>query len=328
MEGLEALLKQFGPSGSETKIAEEIVKQIKPYADEIEIDTLGNVIALKKGTRLGKMMLAAHMDQIGIMITHINDKGFMRFTHVGGLNPYAILYKSVIFENGTIGTICPEGKSDMKNLKLSNLYVDIGTGSKEETEKSVSIGDYAVLKSDISTFGTRVSSGALDDRIGCYVMIEVMKKLEKPEMDVYFVFTVQEETYTSGASTSAYKIDPDCSIVIDVTSTGDIPNANPMAVTLGKGAAIKVMDGGMICHPAVRRHLQDTAEKYSIDYQLEVLEYGATDGGEIHITKSGVPTGAVSIPSRYIHTPNEMVDMKDVQDAIELVTKAVQEYTI
>lgn len=326
IDNLKRLLEQFGPSGNEEKIGDEIARQLKDYVDEIKKDRLGNIIAIKKGKGSGRMMLDAHMDQIGVMVTAIEKEGYLRFTQVGYVDPYTVLYHNVIFPNGTIGTIAKEEKSSIKELKLKNLYIDIGASSKEEAASKVSIGDFGVFQTVPYINGTRLSSGALDDRIGCYILIEAAKKIKESYADLYFVFTVQEESYISGATTSAYAIEPDCAIVVDVTDTGDTPECNRMAVSLGKGPAIKVMDRGMICHPEMKRYLADTAEKYGIPYQYEVLEAGATDGAEIHISRSGVPTGAVSIPARYIHTPQEMVDMGDVEKIIELIARSAEEY--
>ena len=326
MDNLKRLLEQFGPSGNEEKIGDEIANQLKGYVDEIKKDRLGNVIAIKKGKGSGRMMLAAHMDQIGVMVTGIEKEGYLRFTQVGYVDPYTVLYHNVIFPDGTIGTIAREEKKSIKELKLSNLYIDIGASTKEDAALKVSIGDFGVFQTVPYQNGTRLSSGALDNRISCYILIEAAKRIKESYMDLYFVFTVQEESYTSGAATSAYAIEPDCAIVVDVTDTGDTPECQRMAVRLGKGPAIKVMDRGMICHPEMKRYLADKAAEHGIAYQYEVLEAGSTDGAEIHISRSGVPTGAVSIPARYIHTPQEMVDMEDVEKAIKLVVIASEEY--
>jgi tetrahedral aminopeptidase len=326
MEILKKLTAAFGPSGYEDEVADIIIEEIKNFVDEVKKDRLGNVIALKKGTGSSKIMTCAHMDQIGAMITHIDKNGYLRFTNVGGLNPFVILGQRVIFKNGTMGTIWHEEKNELKNLKLSNLYIDIGVGTKEEALQKINVGDFAVFVSKLEVMGDRVSSGALDDRIGCYVLIETIKKMKKPEGDVYFVFTVQEETFVSGALTSAYSIEPDSAIAVDVTGTGDTPETHNMSVKMGEGCTIKVMDKGLICHPQIKRYLTELAEKNQIKYQYEVLEYGATDGMAIHTSKTGVMTGVISIPSRYVHSPQEMVDMKDVNGAISLLTIALESY--
>ncbi|HCL49523.1 MAG TPA: aminopeptidase, partial [Clostridiaceae bacterium] len=184
-----------------------------------------------------------------VMVSYIEKEGYLRFTNVGWVDPHAILYHIVRFKNGVTGIVSKEDKKEIKDLKLKDLYIDIGACSKEEAESKVRIGDFAVFKSFFKLVGDRVYSGALDDRIGCYILIEAAKRLKDNKSDVYFTFTVQEETYTSGAATSAFAIEPDMAVVIDVTDTGDTPNCNAMAVKMGDGAAIKVKDGGMICHP-------------------------------------------------------------------------------
>lgn len=326
MELLKKLTGAFGPSGNEDRVAEIIIEEIKPYVDEVKRDRLGNVIAVKKGNGKGKLMLAAHMDQIGVMITEVEKEGFLRFVNVGGISPHVILGHNVIFANGITGVISKEGKVEMKDLKLRDMYIDIGASSREDAVKSVNIGDFGVFASNFVINGDRVSSGAMDNRVSCYIQIEAAKRMKRAEYDVYFVFTVQEETYTSGAATSAYAIEPDAAIAVDVTATGDTPNCPRMSVKLGNGAAIKIMDRGMITHPKMKKFLEETAIKYNIKYQFEVLEFGGTDGMEIHVSKAGVPTGVISIPTRYIHTPTEMVSMSDVENVTKLLVKAIEDY--
>jgi putative aminopeptidase FrvX len=326
MELLIELTRAFGPTGNEDNVAHIIVDEIKDYVDEVRRDRLGNVIGVKRGKAVGKMMIAAHMDQIGIMINEIDKNGFLRFVSAGYVDPFTILYHNVVFKNGTVGIVAKEEKKENKDLKLGDLYIDIGAKSREEAMEKVNIGDFGVFKSNFVVNGNRVSSGAIDDRIGCYILIETIKRIKNFNYDLYFVFTVQEESYFSGAATSAYAIEPDCAIVVDVTDTGDTPNCNRMAVKLGEGPAIKVMDKRMIAHPKMKNHLVETAKKNNIKYQFEVLERGTTDGAEIHVSRSGVLTGAISIPTRYIHTPQEQVDMSDVEGAIKLLIKAIETY--
>lgn len=326
MELLKRLTEAYGPSGNEDKVADLIMEEIRPYVDEVRRDRLGNVIALKKGNGKGKLMMAAHMDQIGVMITEVEKEGYLRFVNVGGISPHVILGHNVVFSNGTTGVIAAEDKVQMKDLKLRDMYIDIGASNREEAIKNVNIGDFGVFKSNFVVNGDRVSSGAMDNRVSCYIQIEAAKRIKKSEYDAYFVFTVQEETYVSGAATSAYAIEPDAAIAVDVTDTGDTPNCHRMAVKMGNGAAIKIMDRGIITHPMMKKFLEETAIKHNIKYQFEVLEFGATDGMAIHVSRSGVPTGVISIPTRYIHTPVEMVDMRDVENVIELLVKAVEDF--
>ena len=326
-ELINKITSEFGPAGNEEKIREFIQEQIEDKVDDIYTDNLGNLIAKIKGTGNGKkIMLAAHMDQIGLMVTHIDDDGFLRFTNIGGVNSNILVGKSVIFSDGTKGTIGIEKYDDIKNLKMSKLYIDIGVASKEEAQKKVSIGDSAVYAPNFNDNGERITSTYQDDRIGCYVLVDTIEKLAKSETphELYFVFTAQEEVGARGAKTAAFHIEPDIGIAVDVTGTGDTPEAPTMDVSLGEGTAIKVKDSGSITHPWIKELLVSTAEEHSINYQLEVLEYGGTDAMTIHTTKGGIPSGTVSIPCRYIHTPGETVDLNDVRASVDLLTKLLE----
>ena len=234
MELLKELTEKYGPSGRENKIREYIKEQVLPYADEVETDVLGNLIAHKKGDGK-KVMMASHMDEIGVIVTFIDDNGFLRFSAVGGLNTKDLLYNRVCFENGVTGVIGTE--KDNKDRVISKFFIDIGAKNKIEAEKMVSIGDMAIFDGKFVESGDIVISKALDNRAGCYVLIEALKQVES-DNDLYFVFTTQEEVGLRGAKTSAYGIEPDIAIAIDVTDTGDTPNAEDMAVKMGKGAAI------------------------------------------------------------------------------------------
>lgn len=314
---LKKLLSAYAPSGNESTVRALIQEEIKNYVDEISVDSLGNLIARKKGKGT-KIMLAGHMDHIGLMVTFIDDEGFLRFTNVGGISPAITLSQRVIFENGRIGVIGSEKIDSLKDLSLDKLYIDIGASNKEEAEGMVSIGDVAVYYSEPLIDDKKVVSQAVDDRIGCFVMIEVLKRLQSTNNDLYFVFTVQEEVGTRGAKTAAYGIEPAIAIAFDVTATGDTPKAKAMAVKLGSGPAIKVKDNSILCHPKVKEYMVKQAKENSIPYQMEVLEYGGTDSGAIHITRSGVPSGVLSIPCRYLHSNCEMVFLSDVENAVEL----------
>jgi len=204
------------------------------------------------------------------------------------------------------------------------MYIDIGATSYEEASKQVSIGDMAVYYSPLSDSNGRYIGGAMDNRAGCALLIQTIKELKDCQNDAYFVFSVQEEVGLRGAKTSAYAINPDIGIAVDVTSTGDTPKARTMAVELGKGPGIKVKDGSVICHPKVKDMMIERAEDKDIPYQLEVLEWGGTDAGAIHLTREGVPSGAVSVPCRYIHSANEMVDRDDLENGVKLLVAILE----
>ncbi len=324
MDNLNKLCNIFSPSGREEKITDFIFNEIKDYADSVYRDTLGNLIVNKKGTGK-KIMFAAHTDEIGFMITYMDDKGFLRFTPIGWVDPFYALYQRVIFENGVKGVISyEESIDDIKNIKLKNLFIDIGAKNRQEAEKLVSVGDFGCFVGDMIVNGDRVMSKTLDNRAGVYILMEAIKKV-KSDNDLYFVFTSQEEVGLRGAKTSTFDIFPDYAIAVDVTDTGDTPECNYMAVALGDGPCIKVKDQSVICDVELRKKLQDIAKKNNIPYQLEVLEKGGTDAGSMHVTKSGIKTGAISLPTRYIHSTCEMADINDINNAVLLIEKIATE---
>lgn len=315
---LKKMTDAFGPSGNEEVIRDIIIEEIKDYVDSYSVDRLGNLIAVK-GTEGKKLMIAGHMDEIGLMITDIDEKGYLRFTNIGGVSATTTLSQMVQFKSGVKGVVSIEYIEDIKDVKLSKMFIDIGAKHKEEAEKMVSIGDVCVYTNNFTVTDNSIISKALDDRIGCFVMVEAIKKIKSTPNQLYFVFTVQEEVGIRGAKTSAYGIDPDMGIAIDVTGVGDTPKARPMAVKMGNGPTVKVKDMSVICHPEVKELMIKVAKESSIPYQLEVLEYGGTDSGAIHLTRGGVPSGVMSLPSRYIHSPVEMVSKEDVANAIQLL---------
>ena len=319
-ELMRELVSIYGPSGNENIIREYIEEEIKDYVDEIKTDSLGNLIARKKG-RGKRIMIAAHMDQIGFMITDIDDGGFLRFTNIGGISPSITLSQQVMFENGTIGVIFSEPMEDISKLKLSNMFIDIGANNKEEAEKLVNIGDICVYRSGYEENDNVVFTKCLDNRVGCYIAMEAIKEIKNPKNDLYFVFTVQEEVGLRGAKTSAYRIDPEIGIALDVTGSGDTPKAKTFAVGLDKGTAIKVKDNSILTHPGLRQLMVDIAKENNIPYQMEVLEFGGTDSGAIHMTKEGVPSGVISIPTRYVHSTIEMASKNDIINSTKLLIK-------
>ena len=320
---LEELTKVFGPSGNEDRIRAKIIDEIRPYADSITVDKLGNLIATKIGPG-EKLMLAAHMDEIGVIITNADEKGFLRFSNVGGVSPFTLIGQRVFFANGITGVFGMEKIDDIKDLKLNKMFIDIGAKSKEKALEKINIGEMGVYNRQFSDAGDHIISNSLDDRAGCAVLIKVLKELKAPNYNIFVVFTVQEEVGLRGAKTSAYGLEPDLAIAVDVTDTGDTPEASEIAVELGKGPAIKIKDSSVICHPKVKKALIDAAARRNIPFQLEVLEKGGTDTGAIHLTRSGVPSGALSIPTRYIHTPTEMANLNDIEQGIQLLIELIE----
>ena len=319
-ELIKKLTETYGPSGREEQVREVIKGEIEGLADEMQVDVMGNLIALKRGSGGGlKVMLAAHTDEIGVIVTHVDEKGFLRFARVGGVRPLALVGGRAVFANGTVGAFGMEKREPSEENKvpgLDKLYLDVGATDKESAP--VGVGDIAGFQRPFIAQGDRLMAKSLDDRVGCAVLIQVMRDLEDSPHDVYFVFSVQEEVGLRGAITSTYGIQPDLGISVDVTGTGDTPEARTMAVSLGEGPAVKVKDGGMLAHPAVKDLLIETAEEFGIPYQLEVLTGGTTDAKAMQVSREGVPAGCLSIPCRYVHTPSEMVDYNDVLNAVRL----------
>jgi endoglucanase len=270
------------------------------------------------------------MDEIGVIITYVDKRGFLRFTNVGGVFPELALNQRVIFENGTIGVIDIEPHKDSSTARarprLEKMYIDIGARDRKSAEKMVEIGDIASFHQHaIWLDDERISAKALDDRIGCYCLIEVAKRLKKTKHDVYFVFSVQEEVGLRGARTGAYAITPKYALAVDVTDTGDTPEAHRMQVAVGKGVAIKVKDSMFLTHPQVKDKLVTYAKDLRIPYQLEILEHGSTDAAVIQLVKEGVMSGVLSVPTRHIHSTNELCDLKDVEGTIALLTRACEQ---
>lgn len=321
---LEQLTQTFGPSGFEDAIRDVIRQEVAPLVDELRVDPLGSLVAYRKGTGGGqKIALAAHMDEIGVMATYVEEQGYVRFTSIGGLRPLNCAGSRVRFANGVVGVVSVERRDDANSLPaLQHLYIDVGATSREDCP--VAVGDPGQFIGPLVCQGNRLVSKTMDDRVGCYVLIEVLRRLEDTPHDVYAIFSTQEEIGLAGARTSAFRIDPDIAISIDVTGTGDTPKAHPMAVELGKGPAIKVKDGGMIAHPLVRDKLVAAAKEAGLPYQMEILLGGSTDAAAMQLVRAGVPSGCVSIPCRFIHSPSEMIDEADVENAIILLVTALR----
>ena len=322
---IQELVETIGPSGYEKEVRDLIHSKVEPLADEVHIDALGNLIATKGeiSSRGKKIMLAAHMDEIGVMATHIDENGFIRFTTIGGVRRQTCVGGRVRFLNGTRGVISYDDLGDVNKLPTFNqMFIDVGTASRADCP--VRVGDVAAFDRPFSIYGDRLVSKAMDDRIGTAVLIETLRLLNKTPNQVHFVFSVQEEVGLRGATTAAYGLDPDVGIAVDVTRSGDTPKGIKMEVSLGSGPAVKVRDSGMLSDPRVVTWMVNTAEKTKIPYQMEVLEAGTTDARAIQLTRAGVPAGCISIPCRYVHAPSEMVDYHDVQNAVKLLHTLVK----
>lgn len=323
-----ALSRAFGPSGRESgaiACIDRMIAEFVPDADRWErtTDAMNNLLYHRAGTGT-KILLAAHMDSIGVVVTHIDDHGFARFAQVGGLMLGDLIDRRVRFANGVCGVISFEEKTPFKQLGMDNLFLDIGASSREEAENSIQVGDFAVFEEQPFAQGKILCGPYLDNRIGCLTLIGAMCELGDTDNDITVAFTAQEEVGLRGAQTMAFTAAPEVAIAVDVTDTGDMPERKyPMAVKMGAGPAVKVMDRSVICDVSVRDALYRAADSLGIRVQQEIMEFGGTDTGVIQRSRGGVRAGAVSIPTRYIHSPNEMAAVSDIEDAARLIARAV-----
>ena len=320
---LQTLTETFGPSGYEEDVRQIVRREVETLADQVRVDTLGNLIAHKRPSKTTqdtkKVMIAAHMDEIGVIVNHVDEQGFIRFSPIGGVFRRYVLGGRVRFLNGTQGVIGFDRLDNVNDLPtLDKVYIDVGATSPKDCP--VKTGDVAAFDRAYTELGNRLVAKSMDNRVGVLVAIETLRALKSSLYDLYFVFTTQEEVGVRGATTSAYGVDPDIGIALDVCPTGDTPHAQRMEMALGKGPCVKIQDMGMIADPRVVQWMIRAAEKNKIPYQREVLLIGGTDARAIQATRGGVPAGCISIPARYVHSPSEMVDFSDVQNSIKLLT--------
>ena len=337
-DNLELLSNACGVTGREDEVRSLMIKLLKPHADQVIVDKLENVIALKKGKKNApKIMLAAHMDEIGLMVKNITKEGFLQFAKMGGIDDRILLAQKVLVYtmngplHGIIGSKPPHIQKEEERKKIityDELFIDVGAENKEDAaKKGVKVGDPVGFDAKYAKISEETVIGkAFDDRVGCAVMIETLKLLEKTDCTIYAVGTVQEEVGLRGAGTAAFNIEPDIGIALDVTVAGDVPGVREIDTTvkMGKGPALSVTDAGLITHPKVLRLLIDTAEENKIPFQLETGLMGATDAARIALSRQGVPSGSVSIATRYIHSPHGMLSLKDASDSAKLTAAAIQ----
>ncbi len=323
---IKKLVESFGPSGSEDQIREVIRQEIRTLPDYVSVDPLGNLIAVvKQGAKTGKkILLSAHMDEIGFIVSHVDDNGFLRFQPLGAVNALACVGGRVRFANGTLGVIHLDvRREDMGRIPaLSDMFIDVGAASAAACP--VGVGDTAAFTRELAELGGRLVGKSLDNRISVAILIETLRRLKRTPHEVAFVFSVQEEVGLRGAGPAAFGLAADLGLAVDVTATGDTPNGRRMAVRLGAGPAVKVRDARMLADPRVKDLLVQRAQEARVPTQLEILEGGSTDAAAIQVAGGGVPAGALSIPCRYVHTPSEMVDYGDVQAAVSLLLEVLQ----
>lgn len=325
---LKKLTQMWGVSGLEKEVSNFIISEIIDVADEVKRDAIGNVIALKRGYGENKkrIMVAAHMDEIGLSVVKILDNGLLKVKKVGGVSPYISFMNRVKFRNGTVGIVaCMDKIQNIQPNDMDKLYVDIGATSKEEALKYVKTGDCAAFCGEYEELAERnVVSKAFDDRSACFIQMEALKEMKTPYHDVYFVFTVQEEVGLFGSTTSAERIHPDLGIAIDITGSFDVPGDEHGTPVLGKGAAIKVNDASVICDDEMIQEMIVCAEEHQIAYQLDSLSGGGTDAGAINKSNAGVKVLGISIPTRYGHSPHSIINLDDVQACVDLLRTYVE----
>lgn len=333
---LEKLTEACGISGNEAEVRNIIIEEINGFVDEIKTDRLGNLIAIKKGKEgFPKIMLAAHMDEVGLMVKAIDENGFLKFDTVGGIDERILISKQVLIGKdkvpGVIGAKAihlQESDERTTPLKIRQLYIDIGAKNKESAEKVVKRGDYVAFSSEYVEFGNNlVKAKALDNRVGCAVLIDILK--EEYDVNIYGVFTVQEEIGLRGAKVSAYDVEPDFAVVFEGTLCSDITEVpEDLHITkLGKGPAISLMDSYTIFSKVLNKRIDETAVENNIDIQYRQPSPGGNDAGNIHITKEGIPCAALSVPCRYIHSPSSVMCLKDFEGCkktIKLFLKGIK----
>ena len=335
---LKTLCETPGVSGYEDKVRDLVIEELRPLTDEISVDTLGNVVAVKKGGGGPRVMLAAHLDEIGFLVKYVDDKGFLRVQPLGGWDPRTMVAQRVHVHSGggqtLLGTLMPAAKpihlltaEDLaKPPKIDEFFIDLGLPA-DEVKASVEMGDTVTMARTTERLGGNVVSKCLDDRLSVFVMIEALRAVGPHTAEIIAVATTQEEVGLRGATTAAYALQPDIGIALDVTLANDFPGVEgqDQITRLGDGAALKIMDGMTLSHPKLLRHFRDLAEKHGIKHQLEIMSRGGTDAGAIQLSRAGVPTFTLSLPTRYIHTVNEMASIADIEAATALLARYLED---
>ncbi|UCD20320.1 MAG: M20/M25/M40 family metallo-hydrolase [candidate division WOR-3 bacterium] len=327
---LKALSELNGVSGDESKVREFIRNKIGKYATDLMEDAYGNLIVRLGKSKKTSVMLAAHMDEVGLMITGIEKTGLLRFRAIGMMTNVLMAKRVLIGEDGVLGVIGHKPihlaeDDDLKKMpKMKDLFIDIGASSKEEASEIVQIGDYATFDTKFGENGEIIRGKAFDNRIGCFIMLQL---IEQSKLPMYCVFTVQEEVGLRGARIAAHRLKPSVALAIDTTSSGEWPEERdlPQYPAIGSGPAITIADRSVICDAKVVKVLRETAEREKIPYQMKKPMVGGTDAGTMHLAEAGVRAGVVSIPARYIHSPLAFASKKDISAATDLVRCCVED---
>jgi tetrahedral aminopeptidase len=325
------LSEAVGPAGQEENVRALLKSLVEPYADEVREDVLGNLIATKKGTGANRQhfLLVAHMDEPGLIVTHVDGNGFLRVALIGNHEAAYLVGRRVLFANGAVGVVGTHHVSDAGDVTANGLFLDIGASSKEEALERVSVGDSCVpMQHAFELAPGKVVGKALDNRVGCAVAVEVLKRLDAPEHDISVAFVVQGVVGQRGVKPAAYGVQPDFGLVLGAVHTGDTPGGASIEIALGDGVSVKILDHTVIVPPRIKNFLIDQAEAADIAYQLEVFPDGVTEAGALLTVREGVPTGALSIPVRFTGTGSEMVDLRDVEAAAALTVRALTNYNL
>lgn len=330
---LKEICETAGAPGFENRIREIVLREVTPLVDKVTVDNLGNVSAFKKGKKNKKVMIAAHMDEIGFMVTHIDDHGFLRFHTLGGFDPKTLTAQRVIVHGkkdlvGVMGSkpihiMTPEERNRV--AQIGDYFIDLGM-NKKEVEKYISVGNPITRQRELIEMGNCVNCKSIDNRVSVFILLETLRNLKSTPYDVYGVFTVQEEVGIRGAGVAAHQIEPDFGFGLDTTIAYDVPGAQPheKVTTLGGGAGIKIMDSSTICDARMVEYMKKTAIKAKIKWQPEILQAGGTDTAGIQrMGKTGAIAGAISIPTRHIHQVIEMADKSDISNCIKLLTSCI-----
>lgn len=333
---LKRLCEAPGIPGREDRVRAIVIEELRPLVDEVRIDVMGNVIGVRRGSG-PRVMLAAHMDEIGFFVKHIDDEGFLRLQPVGGFDPRVLIAQRVLVHgfNGQVlrGAVQAASKpihlldpSEIKPPKLEELFVDLGLPA-DEARANVEVGDMVTLDRTLEEAGRCVIAKSLDDRVSVYAMIEALRAAGATRAEIVAVASTQEEVGLRGAQTAAFAVEPDISVALDITLAMDIPGGpkDQVVTSLGKGVALKVMDSSHISHPKLLRHFRDLAEGNGIPYQLEILPRGGTDAGPMQLSRGGTPAITLSIPTRHVHTVNEMANTDDIDACVRLLTRFLED---
>ncbi|MCF6465132.1 M42 family metallopeptidase [Clostridium sp. Cult2] len=332
---LKKLTEASGVSGNEKEVRDIILDEINNHVDDVKVDKLGNIIAYKKGKSSSKkLMIAAHMDEVGLMVTDIDNVGLLKFTTVGGIDKRILVSKPVLVgKNKILGVIgakpihLQKREEWQKALNIDQLYIDIGVNTKEEAEELVNIGDYVSFHSEYVEFGeNQVKAKALDNRVGCSLLVELLKEVD--DISFYGVFTVMEEIGLVGAGPATYRVNPDISIVLEGTLCYDVPKLDEHLIPtyLNKGPAISLIDRTTLFNKDFRKKITNIAEENNIPYQYRKTSMGGNDSGKIHTTKEGSITTTISVPCRNIHSPTSVMSKKDYENTYKLLKAILSKY--